>query len=158
MPEAGSLPSSTQPREGGGTGITTLTVLQSLSQARDRWGEQAANTIWDAAIAKIILGGGSNARDLTDLTALIGARDEEVHSTSRDSRGGRTTSWNTRRVPIMDSSRLRALPFGTGVLLLQSAPPIVLDLQAWTERHDADALSDDLAGLGDRLLRARGTP
>ena len=53
--------------EGGGSGITTLTVLQSLSQARDRWGEQAANTIWDAAIAKIILGGGSNARDLADL-------------------------------------------------------------------------------------------
>jgi len=27
--------------EGGGSGITTLAVLQSLSQARDRWGEQA---------------------------------------------------------------------------------------------------------------------
>ncbi len=52
--------------EGGGSGITTLAVLQSLSQARDRWGEQAAGTLWDAAIAKIILGGGSNARDLTD--------------------------------------------------------------------------------------------
>lgn len=143
--------------EGGGTGITTLAVLQSLSQARDRWGEQAANTIWDAAIAKIILGGGSNARDLADLAALIGDRDQDVHSTSRDSRGGRTRSWNRRRVPVMDSSRLRTLPFGTGVLLQRSAPPIVLDLQAWTSRRDADALSDDLAGLEDGLLRARGT-
>ena len=64
--------------EGGGTGITTLAVLQSLAQARDRWGQQAAGTIWDAAIVKIILGGGSNARDLADLASLIGERDEDT--------------------------------------------------------------------------------
>ena len=144
--------------EGGGSGITTLTVLQSLSQARDRWGEQAANTIWDAAIAKIILGGGSNARDLADLAALIGERDEDVHSTSRDSRGGRTTSWNTRRIPVMDTSRLRTLPFGTGVLLLRAAPPIVLDLQPWNARRDGKALAADRAEIELALRRAAGTP
>jgi type IV secretory pathway TraG/TraD family ATPase VirD4 len=144
--------------EGGGSGITTLTVLQSLSQARDRWGEQAANTIWDAAIAKIVLGGGSNARDLADLSALIGERDEDVHSTSRDSRGGRTTSWNTRRIPVMASSRLRTLPFGTGVLLLRSAPPIVLDLQPWTTRRDAAALTAGRERVEARFRRAASTP
>jgi type IV secretory pathway TraG/TraD family ATPase VirD4 len=144
--------------EGGGSGITTLTVLQSLSQARDRWGEQAANTIWDAAIVKIILGGGSNARDLADLSALIGERDEDVHSTSRDSRGGRTTSWNTRRIPVMASSRLRTLPFGTGVLLLRSARPIVLDLQPWTARRDAAALAAGRAQVEADLRRAASTP
>ena len=36
----------------------------------------------------------------------------------------------------MDTSRLRTLPFGTAVLLLRTAPPIVLDLQAWTARRD----------------------
>ena len=41
----------------------------------------------------------------------------------------------------MDTSRLRTLPFGTGVLLLRSAPPIVLDLQPWTARRDAAALA-----------------
>ena len=127
--------------EGGGSGITTLTVLQSLSQARDRWGEQQANTLWDAAIAKVILGGGSNARDLADLSALIGERDDDVHSVSRDSRGARSTSTSVRRVPIMDTSRLRTLPFGTGVMLLRSAPPIVLDLQPWTRRGDSARLT-----------------
>ena len=144
--------------EGGGTGITTVAVLQSLSQARDRWGEQAANTIWDAAIAKVILGGGSNARDLADLSALIGERDEDVHSTSRDHRGGRTTSWNTRRIPVMDTSRLRTLPFGTGVLLLRSAAPIVLDLQPWSARRDAAALAADRADIEAQLRRTAGTP
>lgn len=151
-----SLPSLMS--EGGGSGISTLTVLQSLSQARDRWGEQAANTIWDAAIAKIILGGGSNARDLADLSALIGERDEDVHSTSRDSRGGRSSSWNTRRLPVMDTSRLRTLPFGTGVLLLRSAPPIALELRPWTARRDAAGLTADRAQIEADIRRAAGTP
>lgn len=89
-------------------------------------------TFWDAAIAKVILGGGSNARDLTDLATLIGDRDEELTSVSRDHYGGRSTSSSVRRVPVMDTSRLRTLPFGTGVLLLRTAPPVVLDLVPWT--------------------------
>ena len=127
--------------EGGGSGVTTLAVLQSLSQARDKWGEQQAGTLWDAAIAKVILGGGSNARDLTDLSTLIGDRDEETTSVSRDYRGGRSTSSGVRRVPVMDTSRLRTLPFGTGVLLLRTAPPVVLDLVPWTGRRDRVALA-----------------
>ena len=134
--------------EGGGSGVTTLAVLQSLSQARDKWGEQQAGTLWDAAIAKIILGGGSNARDLTDLASLIGDRDEETTSVSRDQRGGRSTSSGVRRVPVMDTSRLRTLPFGTAVLLLRTAPPIVLDLVAWTRRRNGAALVSDVTALG----------
>ncbi len=134
-----SLPSLMS--EGGGSGITTLAVLQSLSQARDRWGEQPAGTLWDAAIAKVILGGGSNARDLADLSALIGDRDEYTDAVSRGAYGERSTSTSVRRVPVMDTSRLRTLPFGTGVLLLRTAPPIVLDLAPWTARRDARALS-----------------
>ena len=121
--------------EGGGSGVTTLAVLQSLSQARDKWGEQQAGTLWDAAIAKVILGGGSNARDLTDVATLIGERDEELTSVSRDHFGGRSTSSSVRRVPVMDTSRLRTMPFGTGVLLLRTAPPVVLDLVPWTARR-----------------------
>lgn len=60
--------------EGGGTGITTMPVLQSLAQARDRWSEHQAGAIWDASIVKIILGGASNSRDLQDLSTLIGER------------------------------------------------------------------------------------
>ena len=48
--------------EGGGTGITTMPVLQSLSQARDKWGDHAAGAIWEASIVKVILGGTSSAK------------------------------------------------------------------------------------------------
>ena len=53
--------------EGGGAGITTMPVLQSLAQARHRWGEHAADAIWDAASVKIVLGGLAKMRDLDDV-------------------------------------------------------------------------------------------
>jgi type IV secretion system protein VirD4 len=127
-----SLPSLIS--EGGGTGITTIAVLQSLAQARARWGEHEGAAIWDAASVKIILGGGSNGRDLHDLSALIGERDEQTVSVSSDGRGVRSRTINARRVPVLDTGRLRTLPFGTGVLLLRTAAPIMLDLRPWTAR------------------------
>ena len=138
--------------EGGGSGVTTLAVLQSLSQARDKWGEQQASTLWDAAIAKVILGGGSNARDLTDLAVLIGDRDETTTTVARDHHGARSTSSSTRRVPVMDTSRLRTLPFGTAVLLLRTAAPVVLDLTPWTARRDGGALRAGREAIERRLL------
>jgi hypothetical protein len=35
-------------KKGGGTGITTMPVLQSLAQAREKWGENAAAAIWES--------------------------------------------------------------------------------------------------------------
>src|SRR3546814_17913634 len=62
--------------EGGGTGITTMPVLQSLAQARDKWSENKSAAIWDASIAKIIHGGASNSRDIQAHPTLIGERTE----------------------------------------------------------------------------------
>ncbi len=66
--------------EGGGIGITTMPVLQSLAQARNKWGDHAASTIWDASIVKIIFGGASASKDLQELSTLIGDRDERTDS------------------------------------------------------------------------------
>jgi hypothetical protein len=100
--------------EGGGTGITTMPVLQSLAQAREKWSENAAGAIWDASIVKIILGGASNSRDLQDLTTLIGERDEITDSTTVGDHGSRSAQRSIRRVPIMPPDVIRTLPFGTG--------------------------------------------
>ena len=100
--------------EGGGTGITTMPVLQSLSQARDKWGDHAAGAIWDASIVKVILGGTSSARDLQDLSALIGERDERTDTISVGDYGSRSLQRSIRRVPVMPPETIRTLPFGTG--------------------------------------------
>ncbi len=126
--------------EGGGTGITTMPVLQSLAQAREKWSDNAAGAIWDASIVKIILGGASNSRDLQDLTTLIGERDEITDSTTIGDHGSRTAQRSIRRVAIMPPDVIRTLPFGTGLILLRAAPPIVAKLRAWTRRKGASDL------------------
>ena len=140
--------------EGGGTGITTMPVLQSLAQAREKWSENAAGAIWDASIVKIILGGASTSKDIHDLTTLIGERDEVTDSTTVGDHGSRSAQRSIRRVPIMPPDTIRTLPFGTALVLLRSAPPIVTRMRTWTDRPDAKALRADRAGI-EALLQRR---
>lgn len=139
--------------DGGGTGITTLTVLQSMAQARQKWGENQAAAISDTAIVKIVLGGESNSRDLQDLSTLIGERDETTDSTTTDATGGRSHQRSIRRVPILPPDALRTMPFGLGTILLRAAPPIVTDLRPWTDRKDAGQLTADRRQI-EQSLRA----
>lgn len=124
-----------------------MVVLQSLAQARAVWGEHAASAVWDAAIVKIVLGGGSTARDLDDLSRLIGQREELQTSTSTSADGRRSTSTSTTKVPVMEPYRLRTLPFGTAVLLLRSAKPIILAMTSWVDRCDGARLRASRAVL-----------
>ncbi|MFD4323573.1 TraM recognition domain-containing protein [Nocardioides sp. NPDC058538] len=140
--------------EGGGTGITTMPVLQSLSQARHKWGEHAAHAIWDAAIVKMILGGTAAARDLQDLSTLIGERDEHTDTITIGDHGSRGVQRSTRRVPILPPDTIRTLPFGTGLVLLRSTPPVVADLRRWTDRPDGDRLTRLRAEAEKELGRA----
>jgi type IV secretory pathway TraG/TraD family ATPase VirD4 len=135
-----SLPSLMS--EGGGSGITTLAVLQSLDQARGRWGREAAGAIWDSAIVKMLLGGYDNADDLTDISRLIGEKEvREWSHTVRDGAAGGSSSSSTRFRPILEPSEIRRMPIGHGLLLLRSAAPIMMSLRPWTARSDAAELA-----------------
>jgi len=150
LPSLGALMS-----EGGGTGITTLAVLQSLAQARHRWGREQAQGIWDSAIVKIVLGG-SNADDLADIARLVGDRTAREFSRTAQSGGGRSISTSTRERAILDPSAIRAITPGHGLLLLRSARPIMLTLRPWTTRCDAHQLQRDRAAVEDALRSAGG--
>lgn len=142
--------------EGGGTGITTMPVLQSLAQARDRWNENQANAIWDAAITKVILGGASNSRDLQDLSSLVGERDEYTDSVTLGDHGSRSNQRSVRRIPILPPDRIRTMPFGTAVTLLRTSPPVITDLRAWPDRPDGTRLKADRAELEAVLEHGEG--
>ena len=122
LPSLGALMS-----EGGGTGITTLAVLQSLAQARHRWGREQAQGIWDSAIVKIVLGGGSNADDLADIARLVGDRTEPEVSQTAQSGGGRSISTSTREraisTPPPFGRLLRAMGCSCCVRLDRSCSP-----------------------------------
>ncbi|SFS16440.1 TraM recognition site of TraD and TraG [Agrococcus baldri] len=137
--------------EGGGTGITTMPVLQSLAQARDKWSENQAGAIWDASIVKIILGGASNSKDLQDLSTLIGERDDLTDTVTLGDHGSRSNQRSVRRIAIFPPDRIRRLPFGTAIVLLRAATPIVTDLQPWPSRTDAAQLKSARVEI-ERLL------
>jgi type IV secretory pathway TraG/TraD family ATPase VirD4 len=103
------------------------------------------------AVVKVILGGTSSARDLQDLSALIGERDEKTDTISVGDYGSRSLQRSTRRVPVMPPETIRTLPFGTALVLLRSAPPLVTALRPWTERKGAGHLRDDRAGVEAKL-------
>jgi hypothetical protein len=90
-----------------------MPILQSLSRARDNWGDHAAGAVRDASIVEIILGGTSSARDLQDLSALIGERGERTDTISIGDHGSRSVQRSTRRVPVMHprpSARCHSAP------------------------------------------------
>ena len=119
--------------------------------------ENAANAIWDASIVKVILGGASNSRDLQDLATLIGDRDETTDSVTTDAYGAHSMQRSVRRVPILPPDRIRTLPFGTGVTLLRSAPPIVTGLRPWPTRPNSAQLGTDGAAIEALLRRPADT-
>jgi type IV secretory pathway TraG/TraD family ATPase VirD4 len=151
LPSLGALMS-----EGGGTGISTVAVLQSLAQARHRWGREQAQGIWDSAIVKIVLGGSSNADDLSDIARLVGDRTEREFSQTTQSGGGRSISTSSRERAILDPSAIRAITPGHALLLLRSARPIMLTLRPWTARPDAHQLRRDRASIEDAVRNASG--
>lgn len=61
----------------GGTGLFMVAVLQSMAQARNRWGHDAAAMLWGAATVKAILGGLSG-EDLREISELAGEYRETV--------------------------------------------------------------------------------
>ena len=143
LDEAANYPLPSLPAlmsEGGGTGITTMAVLQSLDQARDRWGRDAAGAIWDSAIAKLILPGVSNAVDLADIARLVGDRREREISETSQTGGGKSVSSSMRERQILSPAMIRTIGAGHSLLLLRSAEPIMLTLRPWSARPDAARL------------------
>jgi type IV secretory pathway TraG/TraD family ATPase VirD4 len=151
--------------DGGGIGISTLVVLQSLSQARSGWSIDEASTIWDSAVIKVIFGGGSDERDLRSLAALLGERSLTLTTRSWSSQG-RQDGEQIRESPVIALDEIRRLPAGTALMLGRRTRPILLDLLEWHRRKDAGELRRLKAemervladGHRQRQQKTEGTP
>lgn len=129
--------------DGGGSGITTLCVLQSLAQARARWGDAGADAIWDAATLKVILGGLAHADDLHRISRLAGEIDRQVLSRSHGP-GGISSSTSPRRLPALPPELIRTLPSGHALLLARRTPPVHAQLTPWWRGPHANAIQQAL--------------
>ena len=141
--------------DGGGTGITTVAVLQSLAQARARWGDAGADSMWDAATTKIVFGGLAHADDLHRISRLAGDVDMP-HVTHSRSSGGHSRSTSTQRQPALPLERIRCLPAGQALVLARRCPPTQVRLTPWWQHSTQGGLGRTssprkfLAGRGNR--------
>jgi type IV secretion system protein VirD4 len=53
----------------------------------------------------------------------------------------------------MPPDTIRTLPFGTGLIMLRAAPPVVARLKMWTTRPDAKTLLANRADI-EAMMRA----
>jgi type IV secretion system protein VirD4 len=125
--------------DGGGSGITTICVLQSLAQSRARWGQTGSDSMWDAATTKVILGGLAHAEDLYRIGQLAGDIDDPVRTRTKGA-GGASTSVGPRRIPALPVERLRTLRPGHAIVLARRTPPVEARLQPWWDGPHATAI------------------
>lgn len=118
---------------GGGSGIQTIVVLQSLAAARNAWGKEMGDALLDFNNAKVVLGGLSDAQDLADISSLLGQREERIVQASRSGRlglleaGDYSVSW--RQVPVMRPDEIRRIDSerrGHALLIARSGSGVLL--------------------------------
>ena len=126
--------------DGGGIGISTIVVLQALSQAETAWSKAEADTIWSAATAKLLLGGASDVDHLRDVEALLGTRrvPTRAHTYTDTST---TTNVSREKVPVLTVDEIRRMPATVGLLAYRNRRGVLLDLQGWTQRADAATIT-----------------
>jgi hypothetical protein len=132
--------------DGGGCGITTVAVLQSLAQARGRWGEPGADAMWDRATTKVVLGGLAHAEDLHRISRLAGDIDMPLITKSSGA-GGSSRSVSTQRLPVLPLDKIRCLPAGEALVLARRTPPVHVRLRPYWQHPKlrAAAATGDIA-------------
>ncbi|MGN6169076.1 MAG: type IV secretory system conjugative DNA transfer family protein, partial [Solirubrobacteraceae bacterium] len=112
--------------EGGGQGLCLLSVLQDLSQARERWG-QAADGFLTLFQSKLILPGIADRDTLESVSVSLGEYDRQVISTTQPqsplsrftsrSRADSTTTISTQRQRVLSPGEIANIPWGYALYL-----------------------------------------
>ncbi|NDU74196.1 TraM recognition domain-containing protein [Actinomadura sp. DSM 109109] len=106
--------------ESGGYSIALHVYLTSLAEARRVWGTDGAASLFDNATVKIISGGSGTAKDLSDLSDLVGKHEGKQ---------------------ILSPEELRTMPFGRAAVVAGTARPVEMWLTPWWKRKDRDAIA-----------------
>ena len=108
----------------GGTGIFVTAVLQSMAQARNRWGHDAAAMLWGAATVKLILGGLAGD-DLREVSELAGEYRERVTTWQRG-HGGSSLSTTLQDRKTVTPEQVRTLSAERReALVIHATTPVV---------------------------------
>jgi type IV secretion system protein VirD4 len=116
--------------EAGGQGLHVLACLQDLSQARARWGDQAADGFLSLFQTKLILPGVCDPKTLEAVSLVLGEYDRRLVSSTigvtRSSTGmwsdvttakSETVAYSTTRQRTLSPGEVAAIPSGRALLV-----------------------------------------
>lgn len=114
--------------EAGGQGLHVLVCLQDLSQARKRWGEQAADGFLSLFQTKLILDGIADPKTLEAISLALGEYDRQIvaHNTGHSQPSklllprftdNENASYQTQRQRVLGPGDIAALPSGRALYL-----------------------------------------
>lgn len=129
----------------GGTGIFVTAVLQSMAQARNRWGRDAAEMLWGAATVKLILGGLAG-EDLREISELAGEWRETV-ITWQHGQGGRSLSSALQDRKTLTPEQVRTLssPRREALVIHATTPAVRVRLTRHYEGPDRAVFAASVA-------------
>lgn len=134
--------------DSGGFSIALHIYLQSLAQARSKWGQDEAAVMWDTAAIRVVMGGSGHVNDLEDISRLMGEVDEKQKSVTKGA-GGRSVSFSKQKRRVLSVDELRTLEFGHAVVIARAARPVETVLTPYWKRKDAKEISKGQARVNE---------
>jgi type IV secretory pathway TraG/TraD family ATPase VirD4 len=130
--------------QAGGQSLQVVIGLQDLSQARSRWGRDAAEGFMSLFQTKVILSGIADSATLESISLALGEYDRDMVSQAlgrsepqewlSEPTHSDTVSYQTQRQRVLTPGDVARLPDGHG-LLLRGADWELLGLTRWYERE-----------------------
>ncbi|WP_344586499.1 type IV secretory system conjugative DNA transfer family protein [Actinomadura vinacea] len=119
--------------ESGGYSIAVHVYITSLADARARWGSDGAARLWENSSIKIVSGGSGSAKDLDELSSLVGKENGKQ---------------------ILSPEELRTMPFGRAAVVAGTARPVEMWLTPWWKRKDQDAIAQGKEAVEQMIQKA----
>ena len=152
--------------QAGGQNLQVMIGLQDLSQARERWGDAAADGFMSLFQTKVVLNGIGDSRTLESISMTLGEydRDTVAHSLGRSdpqewfatTTHSDTVNYQTHRQRVLTPGEIARLPDGQG-LLLQGADWQLLGLTPWHRSEPWKTIAGSRASSPQELPAADPT-
>lgn len=133
--------------DGGGVGISPFPVFQSLAQAKNEWGANPADALWEAATIKLQLGGSADDENLKKIQTLADTY-EHRRDTKSHGKGGTSHQEQYSDKNVLEIGEIRRLPtveskVGPHALLFfRRYRPILTKLRPYFKRKDAKTIDN----------------
>jgi type IV secretion system protein VirD4 len=149
--------------EAGGQGLHVMACLQDLSQARERWGQDAADGFLSLFQTKLILNGIAEPRTLEALSLALGEYDRQLvsytlaHSQSErwfppPGSESESATYHTQRHRTLPPGEIARLPEGHA-LLLRGTNWGLLRLTPWYRTEPWASVAGPIGGPARRVHR-----